>query len=271
MRPSSPTRPARAFTLIELLVVIAIIAVLIGILLPALGTARRSAAGLVCTASVRSVGQALHLYADDSRDALPLSDHVGGFGNPDPIGTRLATWTVALLPYLGAEGFTRDDLASPARLARLDAPWRSSVESLYRCGLDPRAGDPPASGAGVYDGSYGMNVYFVLTPSELDPLGAGSGRTWRRRDLVPRPTATVAFGEVDEGDRADAMVDHFMAHFWTQFGAPTDRVAKTRHGSDASYLMLDGHARGLRFESTFDPERGVDGWNPATAGSGASR
>lgn len=265
MRRSAPLRPSRAFTLVELLVVIAIIALLIAMLLPALGNARRSASAMVCLASMRSVGQALHLYADDNADALPLNDHVGGFFDPDPIGTRLATWSVAMLPYLGREGFARADLAEPARLAARAQPWRESIEAVYRCGLDPRSSDPPASGAGVYDGSYGMNVYFVLTPGELDPARPVTGRSWRRRDLVPRASATVAFGEIDEGEHGDTMVDHFMAHFWTQFHAPTDRVAKSRHGSGASYLMLDGHAEGLAFEATFDPLSGTDAWNPATA------
>lgn len=269
MNPDGRVRIDRAYTLVELLVVIAVIALLMGLLLPALGRAKRSATGLVCLSSMRSIGQAVHLYADDNADAFPLSDHVGGFLDPDPIGTRLSTWSVALLPALGGPAFAREDFAEPARLAARAQPWRESIEAFYRCGLDPRSADPPASGAGVYDGSYGMNVYLVLTPSEIDPSNAGSGRpggrTWRRRDLVPRPSATVVFGEVDEGEHGDVMVDHFMAHFWTQFSAPTDRVAKTRHGSGASYLMLDGHASARPFERTFDPSAGTDDWNPATA------
>lgn len=61
----------RAFTLIELLVVIAIIALLIGILLPAIGRARDTAKGLVCATNVRSIGQAMILYANDWEGKYP--------------------------------------------------------------------------------------------------------------------------------------------------------------------------------------------------------
>ena len=64
---SSRTR-RRGFTLIELLVVIAIIALLIGILLPALGSARNASRRLACEVNLRSVMQAVLLYANDNDD-----------------------------------------------------------------------------------------------------------------------------------------------------------------------------------------------------------
>ena len=89
MKPkSSPNRSA--FTLIELLVVIAIIALLIGILLPALGQARNSARSTIGLANLRSITTALLLYADDHRGEF--SPALGtNVVDPDT-GKRNITW-----------------------------------------------------------------------------------------------------------------------------------------------------------------------------------
>jgi hypothetical protein len=72
MRSSQTARRTNAFTLIELLVVIAVIALIVGILLPALGKARLEGRRTVSLANIRSIAQAGSIYQADQKGQLPI-------------------------------------------------------------------------------------------------------------------------------------------------------------------------------------------------------
>lgn len=81
----------RGFTLIELLVVISIIALLIGILLPALGAARDTAQGVVSLSRVQQISLGLHSYAVENYQVYPATGHSGD------------TWMQRINKFISAE------------------------------------------------------------------------------------------------------------------------------------------------------------------------
>lgn len=243
----------RGFTLIELLVVIAIVALLVGILLPALGGARGAARSVECLSRMRGLGSANAAYLNANRETFPRSQHSAG-------AAREGAWEQLHFSYFDGGEYNYDSGAPWWD----DESWWRVCREHYQCPFDRR--DNPAVRNGlpfpVPSFSYGQNVYFELRAEEIDPQRWQGRRAapYRRLAAVPAPAATVLFGELKDS----SLTDHIMPHLWTQSGAEPE-LDDARHGSSSGLVFLDGHADEGALEMTYDPEQGIDRWNPASA------
>lgn len=87
---------SRNFTLIELLIVVAIIAILAGLLLPALNSARDKAMAVKCLSNLKQQGAGFLQYAMDNKERVPCS------ATPGSNGVHYA-WRLAIAPYVGTK------------------------------------------------------------------------------------------------------------------------------------------------------------------------
>jgi prepilin-type N-terminal cleavage/methylation domain-containing protein/prepilin-type processing-associated H-X9-DG protein len=132
---SLPSR-RKGFTLVELLVVIGIIALLISILLPTLGNARRAAQTVACASNARQLALAIRLFSQEHRGYMPALSDTGWVQQNDPTRSIwvyrsgnnppvVLDWASSLLPYLGARNVEWFN----------NAP--DKVSKIYLCPSDP--------------------------------------------------------------------------------------------------------------------------------------
>ena len=251
---TAPRRPRRGFTLVELLVVIGIIAMLIGILLPALGRARQVAQRTVCLTHLHQIGTLMLSYANENHGLLiplgPLQDGVENAPGPvvtvagsnppiyyyQTLGTNVypwLRWPRAILPgpymkvpdpadqpkWLAVEG--GGGAGDP--LGTLAQPWTSPLMS---CPSDPQ---PGAAHSYLFNNHLCRDQKQVLTYSRKPP-----------NDMTDNNV--VVLGEKRTGfddyymEKEDFPVDN------VQNG--TLKVDLYRHGAKlgSNYLYKDMHA-----------------------------
>lgn len=96
------------FTLVELLVVISIIALLMGILTPALASARRSAYKTACKQNLHGCAIGFRMYMDDNRNYMPKIYNMPNSTVPDDVNS------VSLYAALGKYISGKEALKCPA-------------------------------------------------------------------------------------------------------------------------------------------------------------
>jgi len=125
-----------AFTLVELLVVIGIIAVLIGILLPALGRARAAAQAVACSSNIKQIYIAARNYATENKDSLPYGmafvKENTTTGRPSDGGTAgYITWFSQCDKYMTAKAV--DSILLDANSGFVDGATRRRFSKAFQC------------------------------------------------------------------------------------------------------------------------------------------
>lgn len=157
---------SRGFTLVELLVVIGIIAVLISILLPTLGNARRAAQTVGCLANMRSVGQAMIAYTTQYQGYLP--------GSPYTTGRQFAIKEMNYNYTVDGDTLGLFDWMSPiASMNKMSVDW-GTTEQAHINRLKQFAEDGPfmcpSNRDGVVSVPYSGSGYVTLEWPTIRPL-----------------------------------------------------------------------------------------------------
>jgi prepilin-type processing-associated H-X9-DG protein len=155
--------------LVELLVVIGIIAVLMGVLVPTLAGARRSANNLKCAANLRSLGAAAMLYVNENRGHIPSCRAAYVAGN-------YISWYDQLAKYV----FKRPATGTPASIMN-DADFARTI--FVGCPSFPF--EKAAAPGGVYSGTgYGLNM---VPTAPLTPPTPNRFNHYIHASVIPKP------------------------------------------------------------------------------------
>jgi prepilin-type N-terminal cleavage/methylation domain-containing protein/prepilin-type processing-associated H-X9-DG protein len=256
-RPNRSRAGDKGFTLIELLVVITIIAVLVALMLPAMGRSRDMARGISCSVNVKTIFFGFTCYANDYRDYIPpngtgtntwnnVMGNAGYFGDPQMWGPQITDWGWAHYPR-----------------------W-----PVFKCASETGVDFPGYNSSTNYDNefvrcSYAINWCVSMYAYGLPRRGFSNPNVWLLDGTKGSPaTATFVM------DGRAAVIGWDWPHFvWDVDSQSPLWDYAFRHGnSTANMLFMDGHIqRGRRpywmtneynfcWLWPYPDYTGIDGW-----------
>lgn len=273
----------RGFTLIELLVVISIIALLLGILLPALGGARDAARARISMSNVRQWGIGMHIWSTDHNGWLPWEGEdrpqdrppAGAVRQSFGITARVPFWYAnAVPPLLGEQSFlegSREAVLPPGRSIFVD-PSASADDFRNNSDRYRFSFENPMDGSTVT-----IEFFFCYV---MNSALTGRGGTYRgpivdgirrvRMDDITRPSSTVLMvekrtthGELDPIVAAGQLTpfNGYLSRDLARVKGDWQRFT-ARHALGGHIGFTDGHVGHRTFVDATTPGTGTR--NPAT-------
>ncbi len=271
------------FTLIELLVVISIIALLMSVMMPALGKARKLAQSVTCKSQLKDIGVAFNMYTQAYKGHVV---HTAGSSQSDSAGR----WMKRLSEFMYER--RQNSTANPTASAQQGGIYDFD---LFRCSVENQKAKKlgfTADGLSVMGawGVYGYNQFFTgyaFTASSysITPGNTKEENSWRKFDEIVGPSTLPVFGDTNTDDPVNIGVKgcwwlsakgpHPNAYFVDNWNGGAARVSQTRdqwapmgpaanHAGKTNYLMADGHTetKGIwdwqdHLGTDFHPKRNV--------------
>ena len=216
---SRPVKIPSGFTLIELLVVIAIIAILAGLLLPALSSARGHAQKTACANNIKQLLLAWTLYPDENADLL-----VNNHGITETV-RRQQNWVNNLEDWLSSDGNTNPATLTTGKLA----PYLHQSTAVFKCPADRSIA---ANGPRIR--SMSMNS-LVGDPGELTNRFNPQLVQFFRQGQMPNPAAIYVILE----EHPDTINDGFFMNRWEEY--KWGNLPASYHNGSANISFGDGH------------------------------
>ena len=241
-------RTKRGFTLVELLVVVAIIALLLSILLPALGKAKELARGAVCMSQIKQIASAQFMYCSDWKDFIAPGainaywEKSGVNGAPYNIHGRFSD-----AAFLGEYLNNPDDkpYGRNARLPgtrsvfycpsnKIERNVKDNNQSYLAYGFNVNISSVSIPGAGAYKGLtvWVMSRMGSLESTSMFPLFVDGEIEWR----PGKANQDYCYGVKDE----EAIPGYQVG--WEKSEQSATNWRKRHYNGATNVAFLDGHA-----------------------------
>ena len=239
---SCPSRRVKTnvFTLIELLVVIAIIAILAGILMPALSSARERGRAAVCINNIKSINSALQAYSDDSRGVI-IYQYVLAAGNRGWLTVLYDKKYLAFtkVEVTGSTSFGRFNKATYCPSAAFDPPYQTWDKAELRTyGMLTLNGDSDYTATSNSKKELTGDIWFE------QQLGSSSNSIrYFKVSNVKSPGSVVYFGETSYRNTHSTALERNRPAWQFQVSSTHSSAPhlKLQHSERANVLFFDGH------------------------------